>query len=162
MPDTHAVVHVKGILRCALVTETSETFQTAEIDQLGLLANLQALISLSTDISEFVVRFVFWHALAVALVCGAVSLPFLLLVLFLPSPQPYSKDSHHRNEMLGFCVHACASEAGLLVEMFGALEPTLMRSFVASQRGKLLSSAHSCFPSSCAMKKYGSLGLPLV
>lgn len=47
-----AVVHVKGILRCALVTETSETFQTAEIDQLGLLANLQALISLSTDISE--------------------------------------------------------------------------------------------------------------
>lgn len=47
------VVHVKGILRCALVTETSETFQTAEIDQLGLLANLQALISLSTDISEW-------------------------------------------------------------------------------------------------------------
>lgn len=36
------------------MTETSETFQTAEIDQLGLLANLQALISLSTDISEFV------------------------------------------------------------------------------------------------------------
>lgn len=40
----------KGILRCALVTESSETFQTAEIDQLGLLANLQALIGLSTDI----------------------------------------------------------------------------------------------------------------
>lgn len=43
----------KGILRCALVTESSETFQTAEIDQLGLLANLQALVGLSTDISEY-------------------------------------------------------------------------------------------------------------
>eukprot|EP00752_Nemacystus_decipiens_P006490 g5843.t1 len=49
-PVLGKLVHVKGILRCALVTETSETFQTAEIDQLGLLANLQALISLSTDI----------------------------------------------------------------------------------------------------------------
>eukprot|EP00903_Cladosiphon_okamuranus_P008747 g8379.t1 len=49
-PVLGKLVQVKGILRCALVTETSETFQTAEIDQLGLLANLQALISLSTDI----------------------------------------------------------------------------------------------------------------
>lgn len=47
-----SVVNVRGILRSALITETSETFQTAEIDQLGLLANLQALIGLSTDISE--------------------------------------------------------------------------------------------------------------
>lgn len=48
------VVNVKGILRGALVTETSEIFQTTEIDQLGLLANLQALVGLSTDISEWV------------------------------------------------------------------------------------------------------------
>lgn len=53
----------KGILRCALVTETSETFQTAEIDQLGLLANLQALIGLSTDISEFAVTIMSREAL---------------------------------------------------------------------------------------------------
>lgn len=49
-PVLGKLVNVKGILRCAVVTETSETFQTAEIDQLGLLANLQALIGLSTDI----------------------------------------------------------------------------------------------------------------
>ena len=47
-----AVVHVKGVVRCALVTETSETFQTHDIDQLGLLANLQALVGISTDISK--------------------------------------------------------------------------------------------------------------
>ncbi|CAM9765674.1 unnamed protein product [Ectocarpus sp. 6 AP-2014] len=49
-PVLGKLVHVKGILRCVLVTETSETFQTAEIDQLGLLANLQALVGISTDI----------------------------------------------------------------------------------------------------------------
>lgn len=51
-PFGPAVVHVRGIVRCAVVTETSETFQTDEIDQLGLLANLQALVGVSTDISE--------------------------------------------------------------------------------------------------------------
>lgn len=46
------VVSVKGISTSALVTEASEVFQTSDIDQLGLLANLQALTGLSTDISE--------------------------------------------------------------------------------------------------------------
>ncbi len=73
------MVHVKGILRCALVTETSETFQTAEIDQLGLLANLQALISLSTDISESVLSSFFLSA------CPHPPLPPVCFVLVLCS-----------------------------------------------------------------------------
>ena len=86
------VVHVKGILRCALVTETSETFQTAEIDQLGLLANLQALISLSTDISEF------FRLETVAVVAGVTvrlltrfcCRPFVLLAFFGSTAVPFS------------------------------------------------------------------------
>ncbi|CAM9195508.1 unnamed protein product [Choristocarpus tenellus] len=42
--------HIKGIARCVLVMETMQTFHTTEIDPLGLLANLQALSSLSIDI----------------------------------------------------------------------------------------------------------------
>ncbi|CAM9145840.1 unnamed protein product [Chrysoparadoxa australica] len=41
---------VRGVLKVVLVTENSQTYQTSEVDQLGMLANLQALVALGTDI----------------------------------------------------------------------------------------------------------------
>jgi hypothetical protein len=41
----------KGIIKALLVSGDLVTFCTSEIDQLGVLANLRALINLSTDIS---------------------------------------------------------------------------------------------------------------
>ena len=42
----------KGITKALLVTGDLVTYSTSEIDQLGVLANLRALINLATDISK--------------------------------------------------------------------------------------------------------------
>lgn len=47
-----AVQAHKGITKALLVSGDLVTYSSSDIDQLGVLANLQALVNLSTDISE--------------------------------------------------------------------------------------------------------------